>query len=738
MRLVVPDDLQPSPDLDVVRQALGLLVESGQRFELRALPSGRSWVGDDIDAAVEAARSLVGGNLYYTLNPCRHDLDGAAKNGDITERRWLFLDIDPRRSDPDVMATEEEKQAAAELAEAVRFDLKMRGWPDPIVIDSGNGFHLLYRIDLPNNKAAQAWISAFLRNLGSLFDTDGAHVDLAVHNAARIARLPGTWTRKGKASAERPFRMARLVSIPRELGVVPPDLIRAMATPEKRRDPAPDDVSPPAPGPTPSSTFRVPPMPDKDLTGWFKKALENEAAQVILAEPGTRHNRLRAAARTLAGHLHHGHLDEAEVVRTLKLAGQRAGLDDKDIGDVIGWGIADGKANPLPLAEKLRQEQRGSNGTGTGRGWERVVPEPEAPPEGVRLIVRASEIIPRKVEYLWPGRIPLGKLTTFAGRGGLGKTFVLCDIAARVSRGDEWPDSGGECAECGQVLFISGEDEPDDTLVPRLIEMGADLERIVFLTTECQDRFTLADLPTLDAALEQMGPNVRFVAIDPPTAYLGGVDDHKNAELRGLLSPLKNWAARHRLALVFNTHVNKGAQNVEAAARVMGSVAWVNAVRSAYMFAPDPEDKARRLFVGMKINVGKERKGLAYRIVETDSLAKVEWLGEVDTTADEALNREKRKPRVKSATEWLVEIFRQQQEWPSDLFWASARENGITKYAIDEAKVKLDMPRARRTVGTNGDVAYTWWVPLDWPYLRNDPAGFNGNQRSANRDENHD
>jgi hypothetical protein len=192
----------------------------------------------------------------------------------------------------------------------------------------------------------------------------------------------------------RPFRMARLVSIPRELGVVPPDLIRAMATPEKR---ARSHAGRRVPRRRDRPLLDVPRPADAGQgpdSGWFKKALENEAAQVILAEPGTRHNRLRAAARTLAGHLHHGHLDEAEVVRTLKLAGQRAGLDDKDIGDVIGWGIADGKANPLPLAEKLRQEQRGSNGTGTGRGWERVVPEPEAPPEGVRLTIRASEIMP--------------------------------------------------------------------------------------------------------------------------------------------------------------------------------------------------------------------------------------------------------------------------------------------------------------------------------------------------------
>src|SRR5262249_53282377 len=157
-------------------------------------------------------------------------------------------------------------------------------------------------------------------------------------------------------------------------------------------------------------------------------------------------------------------------------------------------------------------------------------------------------VVPRKVEWLWPGRIPQGKLTTFAGTTGVGKTFVLCDIAARVSAALEWPHCGGRRAAQGQVLFMSGEDDPDDTLVPRLIECGADLTKICFLNTGAQDRFTLADLGTLDRALKQIGDGVRLVIVDPPTAFLGGVNDHKNAELRGLLSPLKSWAARNKVA----------------------------------------------------------------------------------------------------------------------------------------------------------------------------------------------
>ncbi len=119
----------------------------------------------------------------------------------------------------------------------------------------------------------------------------------------------------------------------------------------------------------------------------------------------------------------------------------------------------------------------------------------------------------------------------------------------------------------------------------------------------------------------------------------------------------------------------------------------------------------------MKNNVGPERKGLAYRIVTTATLATVEWIGPVDTTADEAMNQEKKQPRVRDACECLIEMFNLQLEWPGDLFWARLKENGVTKHGFDQARPKLNIPRARRTTGTDGDVTYVFWVPPHWPHL---------------------
>ena len=312
---------------------------------------------------------------------------------------------------------------------------------------------------------------------------------------------------------------------------------------------------------------------------------------------------------------------------------------------------------------------------------------------------------PRRVEWLWPDRIPIGKLTTFAGWGGLGKSFVTMDLAARISRGDEIPGGKGECFEAGNVLILNTEDDPDDTSVPRLIEAGADLNRIAFLKSAVLGQFCLSDLDTLDRALSELG-GARMLVIDPATAHLGAANDHKNAELRGLLMPLSLWAMQRHLAVILVTHVNKPqAGKVEAAARVVGSVAWVNAVRAAVMFTRDPDNKTQRLFIPFKSNNAPEQKGLAYRLVSTETLARVEWLGEVDTSADDALNNEKeRKPkRSVLATTWLIERFREKAEWFSDDLFTLGRQEGIYRDAIFEAKKLLDLPRLARSPNRAGN-----------------------------------
>jgi len=691
-----------APDLAEVRRALELLCDPRNGAELFSLFPARhqSFRGDDLDGLTADVRQHLGslGN-YVSVNPVAPGFRNApgvgARVSDFIKRRYLVLDIDPVRPSKDRNASEEEHAAARGVCAAATRFLAGKGWPDPLLIDSGGGWLALYRVDLPNDLITRALVKRVLVALAGAFDMPGATIDLGAAKVTFHARLPGTWNQKGPHEAGRPQRMARLARVPAAPGLVTLEQLRELAGPD------PESARP-------KKRLRVRVSSGRQqarAAAYARQAVKDECARVASAAVGQRNETLNRAAFALGQLIGGGVLTRGEAEGALAEAADRAGLEGREALGTIKSGLDAGEKQPRGLPD------------------EAPAPVPEKKPEPgdpapERIIYRASEVTPREVVWLWPGRIPCGKLTTFAGLGGLGKTFVLCDIAARVTRGADWSDAPGEGCAAGLVLFISGEDDPDDTLVPRLIELGADLSRVIFLKTEVQDQFTLADLDTLDTALRQAGGEVRFVAIDPPTAYLGGVDDHKNAELRALLSPLRSWAARWGVAVVFNTHLNKQSAKAEALMRVTGSVAWVNAVRAAHLFTRDPEDNTRRLFVPMKSNLGSERKGLAYRIVETERLARVEWLGEVRTTADQAVTAgPERQRRDAVATEWLVERFRERREWSSEDLFETGRRDGVHRDAIFAAKRQLELPRARRSVSEDGSVGYFWWVPADWPLL---------------------
>jgi 5S rRNA maturation endonuclease (ribonuclease M5) len=173
----------------------------------------------------------------------------------------------------------------------------------------------------------------------------------------------------------------------------------------------------------------------------------------------------------------------------------------------------------------------------------------EMPEAGTLVMRRASEVEARPIRWLWKYRIPCGKLTIIAGHPDLGKSQVTCYFAARVTRGGPWPDGAGHAVGGGQVVILSAEDDSADTLVPRLEAAGADLERVHIVDgvirgysgdgTLHQRMFSLeTDLAALDAKLTEL-QRVELVVIDPLSAYLGNIDSHVNAEVRGALGPVK-------------------------------------------------------------------------------------------------------------------------------------------------------------------------------------------------------
>ncbi len=208
------------------------LFDSDQVVELRGFKGRKTVSGyfNDHDALARAAHKLdvEGYQVYVTLNQVNPDLLARAANrlkeypksttsdNDIIRIKWLPLDFDPVRPS-NVASTNEEKEAAEACTREVRQFLLNLGWPDPVVGDSGNGFHLLYRIDLPNTQESRGLVKGVLESLAFRFDDKRVKVDTAVGNPARIWKLYGTMARKGDSVPERPHRRSKILKVPMEV-----------------------------------------------------------------------------------------------------------------------------------------------------------------------------------------------------------------------------------------------------------------------------------------------------------------------------------------------------------------------------------------------------------------------------------------------------------------------------------------------------------------------------------------
>jgi hypothetical protein len=315
------------------------------------------------------------------------------------------------------------------------------------------------------------------------------------------------------------------------------------------------------------------------------------------------------------------------------------------------------------------------------------------------MIVNLDEVKARNVDFIWPGRLARGKQTALAGEGGIGKSQITIDMMARVTNGSPWPDrkeirAAGwpkelESAPQGYCIVLSAEDDPADTILPRLIAAGGNPKFVKFLTmVKSRDgserKFSLQDdLIMLRDYCLKLG-NVVLIVIDPASSYMGGdIDASKNTKIRAVLDPINKLAGDLQCSIVCITHFRKGT-SAKAVDKVMDSVAFVNAPRVALACYIDPSDvgdfnnegaSSGRNYVLLPIKTnlpGARAVGLSYRIEEviggkglTDTrnntpirTSRIVWQGKTELTADEVaqMESERGSPKLDDARRFLRNV----------------------------------------------------------------------------------
>lgn len=244
------------------------------------------------------------------------------------------------------------------------------------------------------------------------------------------------------------------------------------------------------------------------------------------------------------------------------------------------------------------------------------------------VVVRASDITPTEVKWLWYPYIPYGKVTLLQGDPGDGKSRFILTIAALLTRGEPMPFSE-ESREPISVLYQTTEDDMDDTVIPRFIAAGGDRGRLFFID---ESEWPLSfDDPRLRDAVIQI--EAKLLILDPLSSYIGkAVSLNMANEVRTQFNPLIQLAKETGCAIVVVAHLNK-MSGVRAIYRSTGSIDVVGAARSSLLIArTGTEHPEERIMVIQKSNLAPTGKGILFSAGD-----RIEWIGEVETTADEVL-----------------------------------------------------------------------------------------------------
>jgi len=309
-----------------------------------------------------------------------------------------------------------------------------------------------------------------------------------------------------------------------------------------------------------------------------------------------------------------------------------------------------------------------------------VLKEPSKP-ETVKII-RMSDVELTQVEWLWKPYLPFGKLSVLQGNPGEGKTYFAMHLAAACTNGKLLPNM--ERMEPFNVIYQTAEDGLGDTVKPRLIEAGADLDRVLVID-DSDVQLTLSDERIEKAIIEN---NARLVIIDPIQAYLGAdVDMNRANEVRPIFMRLGQVAQRTGCAILLIGHLNKAA-GMQSLQRGLGSIDIAAAVRSVMFIGKLKHDPTMRILTHEKSSLAPPGASLAFSLGDEGGFR---WVGEYDITADEMLSgiEPQRETKTQQAKDLICALLAGGKQVLSEDIDKAALERGIPGRTVRDAKREL-------------------------------------------------
>ena len=312
-------------------------------------------------------------------------------------------------------------------------------------------------------------------------------------------------------------------------------------------------------------------------------------------------------------------------------------------------------------------------------------------------LINMEQVEVEKIDWLLYPFIPFGKVTIVQGDPGEGKTTMILQIIAKLTKGETVLPSGSEepaleeidmALEPVNVIYQTAEDGLGDTIKPRLLAAGADCSRVMVI--DDNDRaLTMMDVRLEEAIIQT---KARLVVLDPIQGFLGAeVDMHRANEIRPLMKRVAVLAEKYHCAIILIGHMNKNS-NGKSSYRGLGSIDFQAAARSVLIVGRIKDEPEIRVVCHVKSSLAPEGKSIAFRL---DKDTGFEWIGEYDISADDLLSGDSRGQKSRKAKEFLLEILAD-GGMAQKKIEEEAEKQGIKKKTLRNAKLELEIDSVKR------------------------------------------